>query len=103
MVLVSVHACIHRCVCSQVYIKTACLVISYVFFFFYIYLSLSLCFYCCHQLSAEGTKMRKPNFHQVLGLKLSWKENGNAERIFNLLPEKDTQSYSALIRGMVKV
>ena len=47
--------------------------------------------------------MRKSDLHQVLGSKLSWKENSDAERIFNLLPEKDTQSYSALIRGMVKV
>uniref|UniRef100_A0A3P8Y8N6 Small ribosomal subunit protein mS39 n=1 Tax=Esox lucius TaxID=8010 RepID=A0A3P8Y8N6_ESOLU len=29
-------------------------------------------------------------------------ENNNAERIFNLLPERDTRAYSALIRGMVK-
>uniref|UniRef100_A0A3Q3F8K6 Small ribosomal subunit protein mS39 n=2 Tax=Kryptolebias marmoratus TaxID=37003 RepID=A0A3Q3F8K6_KRYMA len=32
----------------------------------------------------------------------SWKPNSNAERIFNLLPERDTRCYSALIRGMVK-
>ncbi|KAM9833167.1 small ribosomal subunit protein mS39 [Syngnathus typhle] len=35
-------------------------------------------------------------------LTLTWRENNNAERIFNLLPAKDTQCYSALIRGMVK-
>ncbi|XP_019725338.1 small ribosomal subunit protein mS39 isoform X1 [Hippocampus comes] len=35
-------------------------------------------------------------------LKFTWKGNNNAERIFNLLPEKDTRCYSALIRGMVK-
>ncbi|KAL3045277.1 hypothetical protein OYC64_013523 [Pagothenia borchgrevinki] len=35
-------------------------------------------------------------------MKSSWKENNNAERIFNLLPERDTRCYSALIRGMVK-
>uniref|UniRef100_A0AAX7TYP9 Small ribosomal subunit protein mS39 n=1 Tax=Astatotilapia calliptera TaxID=8154 RepID=A0AAX7TYP9_ASTCA len=35
-------------------------------------------------------------------LKFTWKENNNAERIFNLLPERDTRCYSALIRGMVK-
>ncbi|KAF6730965.1 Pentatricopeptide repeat domain-containing protein 3, mitochondrial [Oryzias melastigma] len=34
--------------------------------------------------------------------KTLWKENNNAERIFNLLPERDTRCYSALIRGMVK-
>lgn len=36
-------------------------------------------------------------------LKFTWKGNNNAERIFDLLPEKDTRCYSALIRGMVKV
>ncbi|XP_037116430.1 pentatricopeptide repeat domain-containing protein 3, mitochondrial [Syngnathus acus] len=35
-------------------------------------------------------------------LTLTWRENNNAERIFNLLPAKDTRCYSALIRGMVK-
>ncbi|KAM4621416.1 small ribosomal subunit protein mS39 isoform 1-T2 [Polymixia lowei] len=35
-------------------------------------------------------------------LKSVWRENNNAERIFNLLPERDAQCYSALIRGMVK-
>ncbi|XP_070692802.1 small ribosomal subunit protein mS39 [Pempheris klunzingeri] len=33
---------------------------------------------------------------------VAWKESNNAERIFNLLPERDTRCYSALIRGMVK-
>ncbi|XP_072520427.1 small ribosomal subunit protein mS39 [Salminus brasiliensis] len=31
-----------------------------------------------------------------------WKENNNAERIFNLMPERTRRSYGALIRGMVK-
>uniref|UniRef100_A0A673LKF9 Small ribosomal subunit protein mS39 n=1 Tax=Sinocyclocheilus rhinocerous TaxID=307959 RepID=A0A673LKF9_9TELE len=35
-------------------------------------------------------------------LKATWKENNNAERIFALLSEPNTHSYSALIRGMVK-
>ncbi|XP_010896861.1 pentatricopeptide repeat domain-containing protein 3, mitochondrial [Esox lucius] len=35
-------------------------------------------------------------------VKIVWRENNNAERIFNLLPERDTRAYSALIRGMVK-
>ncbi|XP_029021340.1 pentatricopeptide repeat domain-containing protein 3, mitochondrial [Betta splendens] len=35
-------------------------------------------------------------------LKSTWKESNSAERIFKLLPEKDTRCYSALIRGMVK-
>ncbi|XP_039509759.1 pentatricopeptide repeat domain-containing protein 3, mitochondrial [Pimephales promelas] len=34
--------------------------------------------------------------------KFPWKENNNAERIFALLSEPNTRSYSALIRGMVK-
>uniref|UniRef100_A0A671S995 Small ribosomal subunit protein mS39 n=1 Tax=Sinocyclocheilus anshuiensis TaxID=1608454 RepID=A0A671S995_9TELE len=35
-------------------------------------------------------------------LKATWKENNNAGRIFALLSEPNTHSYSALIRGMVK-
>ncbi|XP_037531339.1 pentatricopeptide repeat domain-containing protein 3, mitochondrial [Nematolebias whitei] len=31
-----------------------------------------------------------------------WRDGNNAERIFNLLPNRDTLCYSALIRGMVK-
>uniref|UniRef100_A0A671WR39 Small ribosomal subunit protein mS39 n=1 Tax=Sparus aurata TaxID=8175 RepID=A0A671WR39_SPAAU len=34
-------------------------------------------------------------------IKSTWKQNNNAERIFNLLPERDTHCYSALIRGTV--
>ncbi|XP_028271641.1 small ribosomal subunit protein mS39 [Parambassis ranga] len=33
---------------------------------------------------------------------LTWRENNDAERIFNLMPERGTRCYSALIRGMVK-
>ncbi|XP_034078692.1 pentatricopeptide repeat domain-containing protein 3, mitochondrial-like, partial [Gymnodraco acuticeps] len=44
----------------------------------------------------QGTPRRASDF-----MKFSWKENNNAERIFNLLPERDTRCYSALIRGMV--
>ncbi|KAM9329483.1 small ribosomal subunit protein mS39 [Gastrophryne carolinensis] len=32
----------------------------------------------------------------------TWRENNNAERIFNLMPEKDAHSYRTMIRGMVK-
>ncbi|KAM6953304.1 small ribosomal subunit protein mS39 [Aplochiton taeniatus] len=35
-------------------------------------------------------------------LRVIWRENNNAERIFNLMPMRDEHSYSALIRGMVK-
>ncbi|KAJ7313380.1 hypothetical protein JRQ81_004694, partial [Phrynocephalus forsythii] len=31
-----------------------------------------------------------------------WREKNNAERIFNLMPEKNAHSYCAMIRGMVK-
>ncbi|XP_039975897.1 pentatricopeptide repeat domain-containing protein 3, mitochondrial [Xiphias gladius] len=53
--------------------------------------------------SGQEVRRRKIRFRQALDfLKSTWKENNNAERIFNLLPERDTQCYSALIRGMVK-
>ncbi|KAJ8015167.1 hypothetical protein DPEC_G00023330 [Dallia pectoralis] len=35
-------------------------------------------------------------------VKVVWRENNNAERIFNLLPERNSRAFSALIRGMVK-
>uniref|UniRef100_A0A4W4F663 Small ribosomal subunit protein mS39 n=1 Tax=Electrophorus electricus TaxID=8005 RepID=A0A4W4F663_ELEEL len=35
-------------------------------------------------------------------LKIVWGENNNAERIFNMMPEPNSCSYGALIRGMVK-
>ncbi|XP_040191388.1 pentatricopeptide repeat domain-containing protein 3, mitochondrial [Rana temporaria] len=31
-----------------------------------------------------------------------WRDNNNAERIFNLMPEKDAHSFRTMIRGMVK-
>ncbi|XP_066484243.1 small ribosomal subunit protein mS39 isoform X2 [Tiliqua scincoides] len=33
---------------------------------------------------------------------VKWRENNNAERIFNLMPEKNAHSYCTVIRGMVK-
>ncbi|XP_061835548.1 small ribosomal subunit protein mS39 [Nerophis lumbriciformis] len=53
----------------------------------------------------KGLEVRKKrgSFHQSSEfLKLIWRDQNNAERIFNMLPEKDTRCYSALIRGMVK-
>ncbi|MEQ2187479.1 hypothetical protein GOODEAATRI_005085 [Goodea atripinnis] len=51
--------------------------------------------------AGEETKRRKPKWRRAADhLRTSWKENNNAERIFNLLPEKDSRCYSALIRGM---
>lgn len=53
--------------------------------------------------AGEEPKRRTGRFRKASELlKYSWKENNNAERIFNLLPERDTRCYSALIRGMVK-
>ncbi|KAF7651593.1 hypothetical protein LDENG_00108850 [Lucifuga dentata] len=53
--------------------------------------------------SGEDVKRRKGWVRRASDfLKTTWKENNNAERIFNLLPEKDVRCYSALIRGMVK-
>ncbi|KAM3613089.1 uncharacterized protein V6R79_019990 [Siganus canaliculatus] len=52
--------------------------------------------------SGEELRKRKGRFRRASDfIKTTWKENNNAERIFNLLPERDTRSYSALIRGMV--
>ncbi|XP_020490037.2 small ribosomal subunit protein mS39 [Labrus bergylta] len=52
---------------------------------------------------AEDAKRNKAGARRASNiLKSIWRENNNAERLFNLLPERDTQCYSALIRGMVK-
>ncbi|XP_033829986.1 pentatricopeptide repeat domain-containing protein 3, mitochondrial [Periophthalmus magnuspinnatus] len=75
-----------------------------------------ICFYCDRDPVAEGspnkagseeggeeTRRWKGRFRKVSELpKTTWKENNNAERIFNLLLERNTRCYSALIRGMVK-
>uniref|UniRef100_UPI003D9C95AA small ribosomal subunit protein mS39 precursor n=1 Tax=Danio rerio TaxID=7955 RepID=UPI003D9C95AA len=52
------------------------------------------------QDETQTKKGRSPKASDLL--KTSWKENNNAERIFGLLSEPNTRSYSALIRGMVK-
>ncbi|CAK6969356.1 pentatricopeptide repeat domain-containing protein 3%2C mitochondrial [Scomber scombrus] len=53
--------------------------------------------------SGEEVKRRKGRGRRAADLlRSTWRENNNAERIFNLLPEKDERCYSALIRGMVK-
>uniref|UniRef100_A0A3P9LGE0 Small ribosomal subunit protein mS39 n=1 Tax=Oryzias latipes TaxID=8090 RepID=A0A3P9LGE0_ORYLA len=51
--------------------------------------------------AGEETKGRRGRTRRDIP-KTPWKENNNAERIFNLLPERDSRCYSALIRGMVK-
>ncbi|XP_056143128.1 pentatricopeptide repeat domain-containing protein 3, mitochondrial [Lampris incognitus] len=51
----------------------------------------------------EGTRRPKGRLRRASDLlKSNWKDKNNAERIFNLLPERETRCYSALIRGMVK-
>nr|XP_019937175.1 PREDICTED: pentatricopeptide repeat domain-containing protein 3, mitochondrial isoform X2 [Paralichthys olivaceus] len=74
-----------------------------------------ICIYCDRDPVQEGApetedteggeelKKRRVRIRQTLdSLKSTWKENNNAERIFNMLPERDLRCYSALIRGMVK-
>uniref|UniRef100_A0A671WMV6 Small ribosomal subunit protein mS39 n=1 Tax=Sparus aurata TaxID=8175 RepID=A0A671WMV6_SPAAU len=52
--------------------------------------------------SGEEPKKRKGRVRRASDIiKSTWKQNNNAERIFNLLPERDTHCYSALIRGTV--
>uniref|UniRef100_A0A7N6AAE4 Small ribosomal subunit protein mS39 n=1 Tax=Anabas testudineus TaxID=64144 RepID=A0A7N6AAE4_ANATE len=68
-----------------------------------------ICLYCDRNPVQEGgpqtentTRSSRGRVRQVSDfMKTTWKEGNNAERIFNLLPEKDTRCYSALIRGMV--
>ncbi|XP_034038232.1 pentatricopeptide repeat domain-containing protein 3, mitochondrial [Thalassophryne amazonica] len=50
----------------------------------------------------EGQKRNEKGNRASKNKTFSWRENNNAERIFNLLPERDVRCYSALIRGMVK-
>ncbi|XP_038157381.1 pentatricopeptide repeat domain-containing protein 3, mitochondrial [Cyprinodon tularosa] len=54
------------------------------------------------QEGGDDTKRRKVRGRRGADLKFTWKENNNAERIFQQLPERDSRCYSALIRGMVK-
>ncbi|XP_043561674.1 pentatricopeptide repeat domain-containing protein 3, mitochondrial [Chiloscyllium plagiosum] len=35
-------------------------------------------------------------------LSITWRENNNAERIFNLMPERNKHSFCTMIRGMIK-
>ncbi|XP_069571831.1 small ribosomal subunit protein mS39 [Brachyistius frenatus] len=53
--------------------------------------------------SGEELRRRKGRTRRASDLlKFTWRENNNAERIFNLLPERDVRCYSALIRGTVQ-
>ncbi|KAK0133910.1 Pentatricopeptide repeat domain-containing protein 3, mitochondrial [Merluccius polli] len=52
--------------------------------------------------SAEELNRKKGRFPRASDIQRVWRKNNNAERLFSLLPERDTRCYSALIRGMVK-
>ncbi|XP_068181810.1 small ribosomal subunit protein mS39 isoform X2 [Antennarius striatus] len=57
--------------------------------------------YLSMERGKESQKSRWDTLLSKKPLNSSWTKNKNSERIFNLLPERDTRSYSALIRGMV--
>ncbi|KAM5191440.1 small ribosomal subunit protein mS39 [Mantella aurantiaca] len=66
-----------------------------------------LCFYGDKEPSLESQEnpeksgnAKNPGFKGAP--QVSWRDNNNAERIFNLMPEKDEHSFRAMIRGMVK-
>ncbi|KAK3535567.1 hypothetical protein QTP70_016844 [Hemibagrus guttatus] len=51
----------------------------------------------------EDSKRRKGRPRRASELlTIVWRENNNAQRIFNTMPERNSRSYGALIRGMVK-
>ncbi|XP_056410369.1 pentatricopeptide repeat domain-containing protein 3, mitochondrial isoform X1 [Hyla sarda] len=68
-----------------------------------------LCFYGDREPStddqedneSENVKRRNVSMKSIPAGK-TWKENNNAERIFNLMPERNAHSYCTMIRGMVK-
>nr|XP_056720715.1 pentatricopeptide repeat domain-containing protein 3, mitochondrial [Euleptes europaea] len=50
----------------------------------------------------EARKQRSSMWRTSDTTCFKWRENNSAERIFNLMPEKDAHSYCTMIRGMVK-
>ncbi|XP_062381442.1 small ribosomal subunit protein mS39 [Sardina pilchardus] len=51
----------------------------------------------------DDSRKRKGKLRRASDIiQVYWRENNNAERIFNLMPERDSRSYGALIQGMVK-
>uniref|UniRef100_A0A665T832 Small ribosomal subunit protein mS39 n=1 Tax=Echeneis naucrates TaxID=173247 RepID=A0A665T832_ECHNA len=58
---------------------------------------------CVEQESGEKRGRRTKLRRDLEIQKTPWRENNNAERIFNLLPERDTRCYSALIRADVHI
>ncbi|XP_044151079.1 pentatricopeptide repeat domain-containing protein 3, mitochondrial [Bufo gargarizans] len=74
-----------------------------------------ICFYGDREPTAEDQqhqqedneslqeKVKKRNFPlKRIPAGRTWRENNNAERIFNLMPERNAHSYRTMIRGMVK-
>ncbi|XP_042332163.1 pentatricopeptide repeat domain-containing protein 3, mitochondrial [Sceloporus undulatus] len=52
---------------------------------------------------APEESRQRGNFQNTTNnLGIKWRENNNAERVFNLMPEKNAHSYCTMIRGMVK-
>ncbi|XP_077136347.1 small ribosomal subunit protein mS39 [Ranitomeya variabilis] len=51
----------------------------------------------------ESANFKRKNVPQKnLPARKTWRPNNNAERIFNLMPERNDHSYRTMIRGMVK-
>ncbi|XP_031442750.1 pentatricopeptide repeat domain-containing protein 3, mitochondrial [Clupea harengus] len=51
----------------------------------------------------DDPRKRRPRIRRASDIvRVVWKENNNAERIFNLMPERDSRSYGALIQGMAR-
>ncbi|KAM8939567.1 small ribosomal subunit protein mS39 [Pelodytes ibericus] len=52
----------------------------------------------------NGVEIRKTRgpFRKNSDILTPWRENNNAERIFNLMPERNSHTYCTMIRGMVK-
>ncbi|KAM4710046.1 small ribosomal subunit protein mS39 isoform 5-T5 [Discoglossus pictus] len=52
--------------------------------------------------AVEETQKRPGPFRRASDILTSWREHNNAERIFNLMPERNAHSFCTMIRGMVK-
>eukprot|EP00062_Callorhinchus_milii_P012892 gi/632960409/ref/XP_007896180.1/ PREDICTED: pentatricopeptide repeat domain-containing protein 3, mitochondrial isoform X1 [Callorhinchus milii] len=53
--------------------------------------------------AAMNTQKRRGRLRKASELlTITWRDNNNAERIFNLMPERNEHSFCTLIRGMVK-
>ncbi|XP_053560241.1 pentatricopeptide repeat domain-containing protein 3, mitochondrial [Bombina bombina] len=52
--------------------------------------------------NVEEAKKQTFSFRKTSDNISTWRENNNAERIFNLMPERNAHSFCTMIRGMVK-